>query len=225
MLTEHIAASISRFTVVTCKVKSTDVSPPTADAGHEVLFPSLVQVRRVGFACADQAPGDPLPTLLVPAAVTLLQKVASFLDIVVTMAGVTGAKTVLFSRVRGSIGRGRVGGCIHVIGRLAEARFGDWGQRFSRGLWGRGVGGRGWVVVGIGGVEGVPMVSISVALKIRVTGFIIVCHGRKGVFIGEFKGGGGMSGAGEAVNFGFKGFPWVVIGFRGWRRGWLWGFF
>jgi hypothetical protein len=140
VLAEHTAASISRFAVVTCEVESTDVSPPTADAGREVLLPTFVWVRWVGFPCADWAPGDPLPTLLVPAAVTLLRKVASFLDIVVAMAGVTGAETASFSRVRGSIGRGGVRGCVHVVGRLAEARFGDWGQRFNRGLGGRGVG-------------------------------------------------------------------------------------
>jgi hypothetical protein len=49
------------------------------------------------------------------------------LDIVVMVAGVAGAKTVLFSRVRGSIGWGRVGGCVHVVGRLTEAGLGDWG--------------------------------------------------------------------------------------------------
>jgi hypothetical protein len=125
MLAEDTAASISRFAVVTCEVESTDVSPPIADAGREVLLLSLIQVWWVGFPCADRAPGDLLPTLLVPAAVTLLQKVASFLDIVVVMAGVTGPKTALFSRVRGSIGWGVVRGCVHVVGRLAEARFGD----------------------------------------------------------------------------------------------------
>ena len=39
-------------------------------------------------------------------------------------------------------------------------------------------------MMGISGVEGVPMVSISITLKVRVTGFIIVGHGREGVFIG-----------------------------------------
>jgi hypothetical protein len=174
MLTEHTAASVSRFTVVTCEVESTDVSPPTADAGRKVMLPSLVQVWRVSFPHTDRAPGDLFPTLLVPAAMALLQKVASFLNVVVMVAGVTGAETASFSRVRGSIGQGRVRGCVHVIGRVDETWFGDWGQRFNRGLGDRGVGGGGWVVVGVRGIEGVPAVGIGVALKVRVTGFIIV---------------------------------------------------
>ena len=62
------------------------------------------------------------------------------LDIVVMVAGVAGAEMASFSRVRGSIGWGGVRGCIHVIGRQVEAWLGDWGQRFNRGLGGRGVG-------------------------------------------------------------------------------------
>jgi len=104
MLAQDTAASISRFAVMTCEVESIDVSPPTADAGREVVFPPLVWVWRVGFPHADQAPGDPLPTLLVPAAVTLLRKVALLFDIVVAVAGFAGAKTASFSRVRGSMG-------------------------------------------------------------------------------------------------------------------------
>jgi hypothetical protein len=44
MLAEDTAASISRFAVMTCEVESTDISLPTADAGCEVMLPSLVQV-------------------------------------------------------------------------------------------------------------------------------------------------------------------------------------
>jgi hypothetical protein len=69
--------------------------------------------------------------------------------------------------------------------------------------------------VGVSSVERVPMVGIGVTLKIRVTGFIIICYGREGVFMGEFKGGGGTSGVGEVVDFRSNGFPWVVIRFRG----------
>jgi len=57
--------------------------------------------------------------------VTLLQKVAPLFDIIVVVAGSAGAKTALFSRVRGSMGWGRVGGCVHVVGRLGKARFRD----------------------------------------------------------------------------------------------------
>jgi hypothetical protein len=174
MLIEDTAANVSRFAVVICEVKSTDVSPPIADTGCEVLLPSLIWVRQVGFPCTDQAPGNPLPTLLVPAVVTLLRETTALLDIVVVVTGVAGAETASFSRVRGSIGWGEVRGCVHIIGRLAGARLRDWGQRFNRGLGGRGVGTRGWIVVGISGIEGVLMVGIGVALKVRVTGFIIV---------------------------------------------------
>jgi hypothetical protein len=108
VLAEHTAASVFRFAVMTCEVESTDVSPPTVDADREVLLPPFIWVRRVGFPYADWAPGDLLSTLLVLAAVTLLQKVALFLNIVVPMAGVTGAEMASFSRVRGSIGWGGV---------------------------------------------------------------------------------------------------------------------
>jgi hypothetical protein len=143
MFAEDTAASISRFTVITCEVESTDVSPPTADAGHEVLLPSFIRVRQVGFPCVDRVLGDLLPTLLVPAVVILLREMATLLDIVVVVTGVAGAETASFSRVRVSIGWGGVRGCVHVVGRLAEAGLGDWGQRFNRGLRGRGVGFRG----------------------------------------------------------------------------------
>jgi hypothetical protein len=53
MLAEDTAASISRFVVVICEVKSTDASPPTADAGCEVVLLSLVRVQQVGLPCAD----------------------------------------------------------------------------------------------------------------------------------------------------------------------------
>jgi hypothetical protein len=42
VLVEDIAVRVSRFTVITCKVKSTDVSPPTADAGYKVVLPSFI---------------------------------------------------------------------------------------------------------------------------------------------------------------------------------------
>jgi len=70
----------------------------------------------------------------------LLREVAAFLDVMVVLIGVTRAETVSFSRVRGTIGWGGVGGCVHVVSRLGEAWFGDWGQRFNRELRGRGAG-------------------------------------------------------------------------------------
>ena len=109
------------------------------DVGHEVVLPSFIWVWRIGFPYADWALGDLLSTLLSPAVVALLQEVALLFDIIVVLAEVAGAETASFSRVRGSIGWGRVGGCVHVVGRLAEARLGDWGQRFNRALGGRGV--------------------------------------------------------------------------------------
>ena len=134
MFAEDTAASISRFAVITCEVESTDVSPPTVDAGREVVLPSLIWVWQVGLPHADWAPGNLLPTLLVPVVVTLLREIAPLFNVIVVVTGFTGAKTVSFSRVRGSMGQGGVRGYIHITGRLAEAWLGDWGQRFSRGL-------------------------------------------------------------------------------------------
>jgi len=184
MFAEDTAARVSRFTVVTCKVESTDVSPPTVDAGHNCVVPALIHIRRVCLPGADGALGDLLPTLLVPAVVTLLWETAPLFNIVVAVAGVAGAETASFSRVRGSIGRGEVGGCVHVVRRSSDGWLRELGQRFNWALWGRGVEAEGRVIVGIGGIEGVPKVSISITLKVRVTGFIIVGHGREGVFIG-----------------------------------------
>jgi hypothetical protein len=79
--------------------------------------------------------------------------------------------------------------------------------------------------MGISGVEGVPTVSVGITLKIRVTSFIIIGHRGGGNFMEEFKGRGGLSKVGEAVNFGLEGFPWVVIRFRGWRWGRFWEIF
>ena len=53
MFIEDTATSVSRFAVMTCKVESTDVSPPTADTGREVVLPPLIWVWRVGFPHAD----------------------------------------------------------------------------------------------------------------------------------------------------------------------------
>jgi hypothetical protein len=72
VLAENTAISVSRFTVVTCKVESTDVSPPTADAGLEGMALALIVVRGVSFPGALRAPGDSFTTFLVPAPVALL---------------------------------------------------------------------------------------------------------------------------------------------------------
>jgi hypothetical protein len=44
ILAEDIAARVSRFAIITCKVKSTDISPPTADAGLEGVAPPFIRV-------------------------------------------------------------------------------------------------------------------------------------------------------------------------------------
>ena len=59
MLAEDTAISISRFTVVTSEVESTDVSPPTVDAGLEDVTPSLIMVGGVSLPGALRAPSDP----------------------------------------------------------------------------------------------------------------------------------------------------------------------
>ena len=61
--------------------------------------------------------------------------------------------------------------------------------------------------MGVGGIERVLSVSISIALKVRVTLFIIIGHRGRGGLMGEFKEREGTSRVGEAVDFGFKGFP------------------
>ena len=72
MLTEDTAINVSRFAVMTCKVESTDVSPPTVDAGLEDMAPALILVGGVSFPGALRAPCNPFTTFLVPALVTLL---------------------------------------------------------------------------------------------------------------------------------------------------------
>ena len=57
---------------MTSEVESTDVSPPTVDAGLEDVALALIVVRGVSFPGALRAPHDPFPTSLVPAVVTLL---------------------------------------------------------------------------------------------------------------------------------------------------------
>jgi hypothetical protein len=103
-LAEDTAASISKLAVVTSKVKSTDVSPPTVDAGQYSVVPPFIDIRWVCLPDADGAPGDSFPTLLVPAVVTLLQEGTPFFNVVVPVTGVAGAETVSFNRVRGRIG-------------------------------------------------------------------------------------------------------------------------
>jgi len=72
MLTEDTAIRVSRLAVMTCKVESTDVSPPTADTGLEGMAPSLIVVGGVSFPGALRAPCNSLPTSLVSAPVALL---------------------------------------------------------------------------------------------------------------------------------------------------------
>ena len=127
MLTEHTAASVSRFAVVTCEVESTDVSPPTADAGLEGVAPSLIMVGGVSFPGALWAPRDPFTTFLVPAPMALVWEVAVLFDEVVATTGVAGAELAAISASRGRMGRGGVGGCVHVVGRSNEGVFGNEG--------------------------------------------------------------------------------------------------
>ena len=123
MFTEDTAISVSRFAVVTSEVKSTDVSPPTADAGLEDVAPALIMVGGVSFPGALRAPHDSFTTFFVPAAMALFWEVAVFLHEVVAAAGVTGAELAEISASRGRMGRGGVGGCVHVVGRSNEGMF------------------------------------------------------------------------------------------------------
>jgi hypothetical protein len=126
ILAEDTAASVSRFAVVTCEVESTDVMPPTVEAGLEGVAPPFVGVQQVCLPRAFGAPRDPLSTFLIPAPVTLLGEVTVGLHEVVVPTGVAGAETAAFSWASGRIGRGGVGGCIHVVGSSDEGGF--WGQ-------------------------------------------------------------------------------------------------
>jgi hypothetical protein len=125
MLAEDTAISVSRFAVVTREVKSTDVSPPTADAGIKDMAPPLIMVGGVCLPGALRAPRDSLPTSLVPAPMTLLWEVAVFFNEVVAPTGVAGAELAEIGASRGRVGHGRVGGCVHVVGRSGEGLFRD----------------------------------------------------------------------------------------------------
>jgi hypothetical protein len=127
IFTKDTAINVSRFTVMTCEVKSTDVSPPTADAGLEDVAPAFIMVGGVSFPGALRAPRDSFTTFLVPAPMALFWEVAVFFNEVVTAAGVTGAKLAEISPLRGWMGCGGVGGCVHVIGRSDEGMFGNGG--------------------------------------------------------------------------------------------------
>jgi hypothetical protein len=108
---------------MTCKVESTDVSPPTVDAGLEGIAPSLIRVWGISLPGALRAPYDPLSTFLILAVVALLWEVAVLLHEVVVTTGVAGPDLVEISSSRGRIRRGGVRGCVHVIGRSNEGRF------------------------------------------------------------------------------------------------------
>jgi hypothetical protein len=123
VLAEDTASSVSRFAVVTCEVESTDVSPPTADAGLEGMAPALIVVGGVSFPGALRAPCDPLSTFFTPAPMALLWEVAVFFHKVVAAAGVAGAELAEISASRGRMGCGGVGGCVHVVGRSNEGMF------------------------------------------------------------------------------------------------------
>jgi hypothetical protein len=127
VLTEDTAISVSRFAVMTSKVESTDVSPPTADAGLEDVAPALIMVGGVSFPGALRAPCDPFSTFLIPAPVALLWEVAVLLDKVMATAGVAGSELAEISASRGRMGCGRVGGCVHVVGRSDEGMLGNGG--------------------------------------------------------------------------------------------------
>jgi hypothetical protein len=120
---EDTAISVSRFAVVTSEVESTDVSPPTVDAGFEDMAPALIMVGGVSFPGALRTARNSFTTAPVPALVALLWEVAVFLHEVVAATGVAGAELAEISALRGRIERGGVGGCVHVVGRSDEGMF------------------------------------------------------------------------------------------------------
>jgi len=127
VLAEDTAARVSRFAIITCKVKSTDISPPTADAGLEGVAPPFIRVWGASLPGALRAPCDPFPASLVPAAMALLWEVAVFFHEVVVATGVIGAELVEISASRGRVGRGGVGGWVYVISRSDKGLLGNGG--------------------------------------------------------------------------------------------------
>ena len=57
----------------------------------------------------------------------LLWEVAVLFDEVVATTGVAGAELAEISASRGRMGRGGVGGCVHVVSRSDEGVFGNGG--------------------------------------------------------------------------------------------------
>jgi hypothetical protein len=112
---------------VTCKVESTDVSPPTVDIGLEDVAPTLIMIGGVSLPGALRAPCDPFTTFLVPASMALLWEVTVFFDEVVAAAGIAGAELAEISASRGRMGPGGVRGCVHVVGRSNKGVFRDGG--------------------------------------------------------------------------------------------------
>ena len=127
ILAEDTTIRVSRSTVVTCEVKSTDISPPTVDTGFKGVAPPFIGLWGVSFPVALRALHNPFPTSLVPAAIALLWEGAVLLHEVVATTGVTGATLVKVSASGGGIGHGGVGGCVHVVGRSDEGVFGNGG--------------------------------------------------------------------------------------------------
>jgi len=117
---EDTAIRVSRFAVMTCEVESTDVSPPTVDAGLEGMAPALIMVGGVSFPGALRTPCSSFTTSLVRTLMALLWEVAVFLHEVMAAAGVAGAELAEISASRGRMGHSRVGGCVHVVGRSNE---------------------------------------------------------------------------------------------------------
>jgi hypothetical protein len=117
LFTEDTAISISRFAVVTCEVKSTDVSPPTVGAGLEDVAPALIIVGGVSLPGALRAPYNSFTTSLVSALVALLWEVAVLFHEVVVAAGVARAELVEISSSRGRMGCGGVRGCVYIVSR------------------------------------------------------------------------------------------------------------
>jgi hypothetical protein len=138
VLTEDTAARVSRFAIMICEVKSTDVSPPTADAGLEGVAPPFIRVWGVSLPGALRAPYDPFSASLIPAAMALLWELAVFFHKVVAATGVTGAELVEISASRGRVGRG---GLVDLSMLLVGP------MRACSGMGGKGAAG-GWVIVG-----------------------------------------------------------------------------
>ncbi len=88
------AARRSRFIVITSEVKSTEVSPPTVEAGWGIRVLALIGIGWVSLLDADRALSNLSPTFSILVLVALLREAAPHFNLVVPLIGIVRAKTL-----------------------------------------------------------------------------------------------------------------------------------